>query len=470
MKPLVELQKEYAERTKSLLTDVEAHKNPNGTYRLDNVKTIAGKDVSDLGNRAKLDEIWKEVGLVSDLHKDCEKLADIERKTRDMKRNNLPDDDDPSLVKPPDVRASDVFFQNVMKAVRKVVGRPGQWEPVEMKTLGRDAPNWNTKPFGFVGGYDPEVTRTGRITMLGYEQPSLLSVFPRVTTTQQAVKFMEEVTRDDGLLADHPTTGTQGASGTEDLAARTIHEGALYPEDNLRFREREAPIEKIGTTMTITEELLEDEPMMRSMMEQRLPQRLDRLIDRYVVYGSAAVTTGNSNDGGFDDRRPGFGGLERMGALTGNAQGHATLSGMQTLAKTADDNVPNLIHLGFVRVMTRGWAMPGPVLMNPVDWHNIVTLQTADGQYLWANPASGDPGQVIWGHPVVVNQNIVEGTGYTGDFSGFSQWVDRIGMEVGWGFVNDQWKRDIRTIKIRCRAGIVFYRPAAFMKFTGLNT
>ena len=451
---LVEARTEYNKRLSTINKETEGHRNPNGTYKLEDVKTICGEDVSELANTDKLQLIWKEMRQVESIGGELESLASIHEERRRLARQQL------SAVERRDIRfeepsARATSVDRIVKSVQDSRASGSKeyvdLDDIDMRIVGSDP--GDSGAGAVVHGFPPEATRTGHMQWIGYQQPNLREIFPIMQTNQHKVVYMEEVTPNE---ADDSTDGPSNI--------RTIAQARLYPEASLKFEERDAPIVKLGTMLHVTEEQLEDEPQMKGIIGMKLPQWMRRKEDYYVIHGLTAGSDSAANMPKANDRAyPGFGGLENMSAdLTGSS------SSILSVAKTADDNVPNILHLGLTKVMHEGYAMPGPFLMNPMDWHRIATLQTADGHYMWAHP-SQQPTPMVWAHRVIVNNNITEGTAYSGDFANHSTWVERVGVEVAYGYINDNFGRDIRTIKIRTRVGIIFYRPSAFVKYTGLN-
>ena len=80
--------------------------------------------------------------------------------------------------------------------------------------------------FQTTAGWEPEVTRTGRLVEKATRPIQIVDVIPSGTTTQTAVKYMEEETFTN--------------------AAKEIGESDEYPEAALKLVERESPVRKIA--------------------------------------------------------------------------------------------------------------------------------------------------------------------------------------------------------------------------------
>ena len=453
---IVERRVEWDRRTRLLSEEIEPHRNDNGTYNLKLVTKISGKDVSELEKSDKLQAIWKETREVQDLFEEMSDLANIHEERRRLARQQLngierrdirfEGSEEPRHIEPLTKAAIEVFKTK----------SPKDWSEfgdLELRDLLSTTDSWT-----------PEVTRTGKVQMIGHQVPNLLQLFRQGSTTQSAVKYEEEIVEVSNM--------------------RTIHEARKYPEGKVRIVTRRAEIEKIGTTLRVTDEELEDEVRMRGYMQVKLPNWLNRRIDSYILYGLSPVTSGDS-----DDQYPEFGGLARMGVRTGasttGAEGETDADAFQrdgdaasqagtdqgtaavVMAKTGAISIPNLIRKGFAQIMVN-YGMPGPVIMHPFDWNEIATLQTADGHYIWSHP-SQNPTPMIWGQRIVENTGVTEGHAWTGDFANHAEWVNRKGVMIEWGMANDDFLRDIRRVKICIRAGVIFYRPKVFVQYTNLN-
>lgn len=274
--------------------------------------------------------------------------------------------------------------------------------------------------FQTTAGWEPEVTRTGRLVEKAVRPIQIIDVIPSGTTSQTAVKYMEEE-----LFTN---------------AAKEIGEGDEYPEAALKLVERESPVKKLAVFIPATDEQFEDVPYAEGYIQRKLPFMLRQRLDGQIPSGD-----------GVEDNLLGF--LNKEGVLT-QAKG--------------TDPVPDAIYKAGTKIETTGQALRGPVLINPIDWQDIRLLRTADGIYIWGNPSEAGP-ETIWGQQVVKAQAMPEGTALIGDFANYSELAFRTGVELKLSDSHsDFFVKGKLALRARVRVALVVYRPAAFCAVTGI--
>jgi HK97 family phage major capsid protein len=269
-------------------------------------------------------------------------------------------------------------------------------------------------------GWAPEVVRSDRLVEFATRPIQVADLIPQTTTSQAAVKYMEE------------TTFTNAAAETA--------EGSPYPESALAFTEKLSPVQKIPTFIPVTDEQLEDVPRVRGIIENRLAFMIRQRLDLQILAGNGTAP---------------------------NLRGILNVVGIQTQAKGTDP-VPDAIYKAIVKVNTVGQAAANAVLLHPNDWQDIRLLRTADGIYLWGSPSEAGP-ERIWGLRVAQAQAATENTGVVGDFANFSELAVRSGIDVQVSNSHsDFFIRGQLAIRADIRAALVWYRPTAFCTVTGI--
>lgn len=268
-------------------------------------------------------------------------------------------------------------------------------------------------------GWAPQAIRGPRLVDFATRPPTILDYIPTVTTDQSAIVFMEE------------TTFTN--------AAVEIAEGAAKPAATLVYTERNNPVRKIAVFLPVSDEQLEDVPRMKSLIDNRLGFMVRQRLAGQILTG----------DG-----------------IAPNLKGLLNTAGINTQAKGADPT-PDAVYKAMVLCMTVGFAIPDLAVFNALDWQDVKLLRTADGLYIWGNPSDAGPDR-IWGLPVAIEQGLTQNTAVVGAFQQFAELDIKKGLTVEVGYNNDDWTKNLQTVRAEMRAAVVFYRPSAFAQVTGV--
>ena len=269
-------------------------------------------------------------------------------------------------------------------------------------------------------GWAPQAIRTGQVVPFATRPIQLIDLLPSGNTDQSAIVYMEE------------TTFTPAAVETA--------EGSAYPEAALAFTERNVPVRKIPVFIPVTDEQLEDVGQVQGLLNQRLPFFIRQRLDGQILNGNGTAP---------------------------NLFGILNVSGIQTQARSTDPG-PDAVYKAIVKTRVTGRALPNALIMHPTDWQNIRLLRTADGLYIYGNPAD-DVVPRMWGLPVAESDAGSAGTAVVGDFAGFSQLVEKRGIEVKVSDSHsDFFIKGTQAIRADMRCAIVWYRPAAFCTVTGM--
>lgn len=269
-------------------------------------------------------------------------------------------------------------------------------------------------------GYAPESVRLPGFVEAATRPIQVLDIIPMFQTGQAAVKYMEETTRTH--------------------AAAEKAEGADFAESTFAFTERNRTVEKITDSLPVTDEQLEDVPMMNGYINSRLTFGIRQRLDLQCVNG--------------DGSSP-------------NMRGLKNTAGIQTQAKGADP-VPDAFFKAMTKIRLTGRANPTHHLIHPTDWQGIRLLRTADGIYIWGSPSEAGP-ERLWGLPVVGQDAVAAGWGMTGSFD--PAWIslfERKGVDIQIGYVGTQFLAGKRTVRGDMRGVLVVFRPPAFCEVTGL--
>jgi HK97 family phage major capsid protein len=291
--------------------------------------------------------------------------------------------------------------------------------PQVKATLGEDAslPNVDTD-------YPPQSIRTGVVVEELFQTPNVADLFPQTTINQPAVPFMRETVVDTG-------------------AAETA-EGELAPEASIEFVEDSAPVRKIAVMLPVTEEILEDEQLVRGHVNGRLPQFVQMREDNQLLLGDG---TGQNLEG-----------LLHLSGVGENESYHIASSTAQEKLET--------IFSAAMRI-SEGFLTPDGVLTNLGVWEELRLAKDDVGQYLIA-PATDAGAPRVWGLRVVTNQSVpAEAPNafpiVVGAFAQSSQiWRRRNVTLAVSDSHEDNFGRGILVIKATSRLAVTHYRAAGY--------
>lgn len=297
-------------------------------------------------------------------------------------------------------------FKNSRKSKQDV---PFHLEGLGLKTL-----------FATSAGFAPESVRSGLLVEAATRPIQVTDLIPTFPISQPSFVYMEETTRTH--------------------AAAEKAEGVAYAESTFVWTQRTSPVQKITDSIPVTDEQLEDEAQVRSLLEQRLSFGLRQRLDLQILVGDGTAP---------------------------NLSGILDVSGIQTQAKGADPAI-----VAFMRALTKvrvtGRASPNGAVFHPTNWQDVVLTQDAEGRFLFGNPFQGPGPQQLFGIPVAQSDAITLGTAIVCDFVNFTRIDDRRGVMIQTGYVGSQFTEGKVTLRADMRAAFTVTRPAAVCSITGL--
>ena len=280
---------------------------------------------------------------------------------------------------------------------------------IELKTL-----------FQTTAGFAPESVRSNLLVPAVTRPIQVTDLIPSFPIDQPSFVYMEETTR------------------THAAAERA--EGTAYAESTFVWTERTSVVRKITDSIPVTDEQLEDEMQIMSLLDQRLRFGLRQRLDLQILVG----------DG-----------------IAPNLEGINNVTGIQTQALGTDDRIS-----AFAKALTlirfTGRAEPSGAVFHPNDWLDYVLLKNSNGDFLFGNPFSGPGPQSLLGIPIAQSDAQTENTGLVGDMANFSRLDDRRGVTVQTGFVGTQFTEGKVTMRADLRTAFTVTRPAAFCTITGI--
>ncbi len=221
------------------------------------------------------------------------------------------------------------------------------------------------------------------------------------------------------------TTWTNNAAETAEATAK--------PESELGFTLMTVNIRTIAHFIKASNQILADAPALRAYIDRRLIYGVNYRLDSQLINGTG---TGQNISG--------------MVASGNYTAGPTPLSG-----ETAIDTLNRAKYA----LIGAEWAADG-IIMNPADWGTIERLKTTDSAYLVGNPFGGIT-PMLWGLPVALTNAIASGKYIMADFATSYDHLARQSMAVDLGYVNDDFTKNLVTIRAERRDALATVRPAS---------
>lgn len=262
-------------------------------------------------------------------------------------------------------------------------------------------------------------------------------------------------------------------------------EGAVYPFSSGTFSRVYEQIGKVSNAMVITDETIEDAPLLRNFLQNTLLDGVVRqedtqllagggypgvngLLNRTTGFTKAATYTAETNVVIPASTTPGLGGQPiTVASLTHGLEIAGT--GTTGTAPTAGQIAEGVFDT-YVNIEYQTQFSPTATVMNPLDWATVRKGKDLDGQYYGGSWFFGDygqssnAGQMLWGKPVVTTAAIPKGyilTGY------FGPECIRAARRRGIVFQQtnsneDHFIHGKVTMRADSRLGLVVFRPSVF--------
>lgn len=218
--------------------------------------------------------------------------------------------------------------------------------------------------------------------------------------------------------------------------AAEVAQGAAKPESDITFAPYNVVIETVAHWIKVSNQLLADAPAVAAYIDTRLRDGLAQRIDKQLLSGNGTS--------------PNLSGLTDAGNFT-------------AFTATSGANLVESIN----KAKYNRWAVGevvDTVIVNPADWAAMEVLRegAGTGAYLYGAPGTV-AGMNPFGLNVVLSANMTAGQFLIGNLRGASTIYQRQGAVVEMGFVNDDFTKNLVTIRAEERLGLAVDRPAAIM-------
>ena len=251
------------------------------------------------------------------------------------------------------------------------------------------------------------------------------SLIPQGSTDAQTIRFPKE-------------------SGYSDNAAATAQGSALGQSD-FDITATSVNVERIGTTMRITEEMLNDTPQLSSYLSARVPGKVLAIEDNEIMNG--------------DGSSPNLDGLFTDGTAFTTSSGGLFYQAIES-ANEYDVIVVALNQLSLLNYQADS------ILVNPTDLHKIVLLKSTANEYLRQQIYTGVQ-PTIMGIPVTTNTAVPNGKFLVGNLAQATQLWIRENLAVSFSRENsDNFEKNFVTVKCQERVALTNYQPNAIVQGT----
>jgi HK97 family phage major capsid protein len=218
--------------------------------------------------------------------------------------------------------------------------------------------------------------------------------------------------------------------------AAPVAEGAAKPESDITFEEYNVPITTIAHWLKVSNQLLADAPAVAAYINLRLRDGIEQKVDSQLLLGNGTT--------------PNLSGLTDGGNFT-------------AFTPAASANLVDSISKAKYQLWALGY-IPDAVIVNPADWGamEIAREGVGSGAYLYGAP--GQQGNTSpFGVRIVLSNHMPAGSFMIGAFNRATMVYNRQGTVVEMGYVNDDFTKNLVTIRAETRLGLGVELPAGIL-------
>lgn len=275
--------------------------------------------------------------------------------------------------------------------------------------------------------YTGEVVPADRVPGFKFDPSraqNMRSIIPNGSTGSDVVRFVKESGYSNGAAA--AAEGSALGQSDFDMTASSVN------------------VEKIGTYLRISEEMLADTQQLTSYISNRVPAKLLEVEDTQILSGNGSS--------------PNLSGLYSSGTNFDVSSSGAYYQSVEA-ANEFDVLVASINQLALSNYK------PNYIILNPTDFHKILLLKDSTNKYLKDQVYQGLQPNFM-GVPVIVNNAITAGTLFVGDFNSAQLWIRENlsvsfhredGINIREGFV---------TVRCQERIALATYLPLGIIDGT----
>lgn len=330
--------------------------------------------------------------------------------------------------------------------IEQKMARRGSDEPAEVKSLGRHVTDAEEVK-AFLAG-----NRRGKVSV---ELKAIISAL--TTDANGSAGDLIVPQRQSGILGiperrltvrDLLTPGRTNSNAVQYVketgftnSAATVSEtsGAAKPQSEIKFDIMTTSVTTIAHWVKATKQILDDVPQLQSYIDGRLRYGLAYVEELQLLMGGGTGTD--------------------LNGIYTQATAFSAPAGTGVTSPTMVDT----IRLAMLQAALAEFPATG-IVLNPIQWAGIELSKTTDGAYLFANP-QGSTQPRLWNLPVVATQAMTTDKFLVGAFQLGAQIFDREDANVEISTEDqDNFIKNLVTIRAEERLGLAVYRPEAFIK------
>lgn len=238
-------------------------------------------------------------------------------------------------------------------------------------------------------------------------------------------------------------------------AAAPTSEGGLKPEGSQQLSVVDSVLSKITETYHVTDEMLEDFAQIQSFLDAQLVADIKAAEEVQLLQGNGTLPNI-------------LGLLNRSGLSATFAKGSGTANSLGTTSP-AGDNDMDAIYRMITQIRMNSFIEPDNIAIDPMSWQNVSLTKSNQGVYYAGGPFMNAGNPMLWGVPVTVSVRMPSGTAVVGNFSLGGQIFRKGGITVeSTNSNNDDFEKNLVTIRAEERLLLAIYRPNAFGIVSGL--
>lgn len=217
-------------------------------------------------------------------------------------------------------------------------------------------------------------------------------------------------------------------------SAAFISQGATKPESDVTFEAYNVAIETVAHTIKMSNQLMADAPAVVAYIQTRLRDGLAQKIEAQLITGNGTA--------------PNLSGLTDSGNYT-------------AYTPTSDDLLVDAINRAKYALWSATGQMPDAVIVNPATWAAMERTREGgtSGAYLYGLPGTM-AGVNPFGVRVVLSNNVAADKFIIGAMDASAVLYARQGAVIEFGFVNDDFAKNLVTARCEERLGLAVERPS----------